>query len=145
VLVAEDHDDTRHSAHMTHDALRSGTACREGARGMRRAQKLYGLIEIDLAGAVLYTRFEGEGAAFFSARDFTGRNFYTEVAPFRNVAEFQQRLDDFRRGTQAAHSMDFTCEYADGPLAVRVLLTRIRECSEHDVTKSILVHIRGAQ
>ncbi|HEX6184972.1 MAG TPA: response regulator [Pyrinomonadaceae bacterium] len=120
------------SAHMTCNALSSA------------AQKLYGLIEIDQAGTVLYTRFEGEGADFFSARDFTGRNFYAEVAPFKNVAEFRQRLDDFKRGTHAAHSINFTCEYADGPLAVRVLLTRIRERTERDVTKSILVHIRGA-
>ena len=106
------------------------------------AQKLYGLIELDEAGTVLYTRFEGEGAASFSALNCTGRNFYTEVAPFRNVGEFRQRLDSFRQGTLAAHSMDFICEYPDGPLAVRVLLARIRERSEYDVTKSVLVHIR---
>lgn len=132
---------------MTHSAM-SGTTRREGARAARPesvpAQKLYGLIEIDPAGTVLYTRFEGEGAAYYSARDCTGRDFYAEVAPFRNAVEFRQRLDDFRRGPQAAHSMDFTCEYADGPLAVRVLLARIRERSEYDVTKSILVHIRKA-
>src|SRR5215213_10459328 len=107
------------------------------------SRKLYGLIEIDAAGTVLYTRFEGDGASHFSARDFAGRNFYTEVVPFGDVAEFRQRLDDFRRGPLTVHSMDFTCEYGDGPLAVRVLLARIRERSEEDVTKSILVHIRG--
>jgi hypothetical protein len=41
--------------------------------------------------------------------------------------------------------MDFTCDYEDGPLLVRVLFARIRERSETDVTKSILVHIRRAQ
>jgi hypothetical protein len=106
------------------------------------AQKLYGLIELDPAGTVLYTRFEGEGAASFSARECTGRNFYTEVAPFQNVGEFRQRLDSFRQGTQGAHSIDFICEYPDGPLAVRILLARIRERSEYDETKSVLVHIR---
>ena len=106
------------------------------------APKLFGLIEIDEAGTVLYTRFEGEGAASFSARDCTGRNFYTEVASFRNVGEFRRMLDSFRHGALAAHSMDFICDYPDGPLAVRVLLARIRERSEYDVTKSVLVHIR---
>jgi hypothetical protein len=106
---------------------------------------MYGLVELDPAGTVLYTRFEGEGAAAFSARDVTGLNFYTQVAPFRNVGELRQRLDDFGRGTQAAYSMDFTCDYADGPLPVRVLLARIRERSQHDVTKSILVHFRRAR
>ena len=122
---------------MSNNGL-SGAARPEGAL----AQKMYGLIELDQAGTVLYTHFEGDGAASFSARDFTGLNFYTQVAPFRNVGEFRQRLDDFSKGTQAAHTLDFTCDYADGPLPVRVLLARIREHSQYDVTKSILVHFR---
>ncbi len=107
--------------------------------------KLFGLVEIDAAGTVLYTRFEGGDAAWFAARNTTGRNFFTEVAPFSNVGEFRQRLDDFAKGSQAAHSIDFTCLYEDGPLPVRILLARIRERSDRDVTKSILVHIRRAQ
>ncbi len=109
------------------------------------ARKLYGLIEIDPAGTVLYTRFEGEAAASFASPDPAGRNFYTEVAPFKNVGEFRQQLDNFSRGSQPAHSMDFTCDYADGPLNVRVLLARIRERTEREVTKSILVHIRSVR
>ena len=109
------------------------------------ARRLYGLIEIDAAGTVLYTRFEGEAAASFASPDPAGRNFYTEVAPFNNVGEFRQQLEDFSRGSQPAHSMDFTCHYADGPLPVRVLLARIRERTEREVTKSILVHIRRAR
>jgi hypothetical protein len=109
------------------------------------ARKLYGLIEIDPAGTVLYTRFEGEAAASFASPDPAGRNFYTEVAPFKNVGEFRQQLDDFSRGSQPAHSIDFTCHYADGPLPVRILLARIRERTERDVTKSILVHIRSVR
>jgi hypothetical protein len=105
-------------------------------------QKLYGLIEIDQAGTVLYTRFEGDGAASFAALNTTGRNFYTEVAPFRNVGEFRRQLESFLRGTQPAHSIDFTFDYDDGPLPGRVLLARISERAERDVTKSILVHIR---
>ena len=112
-------------------------------RGATR--KMYGLIEIDTAGTVLYTRFEGGDAASFAALNITGRNFYTEVIPFNNVGEFRQRLDDFSRGSQAAHSMDFTCDYEDGPLPVRILLARIRERSQQDITKSVLVHIRWQQ
>lgn len=106
---------------------------------------MYGLIEIDTAGTVLYTRFEGEAATSFASLDPAGRNFYTEVAPFKNVGEFRQQLDDFSRGTRPAHSLDFTCLYEDGPLPVRILLTRIRERSERALTKSILVHIRRPQ
>src|SRR4051812_42619736 len=107
------------------------------------ARKLYGLVELDPAGTVLYTRFDEGGAALLPERDCTGRNFYAEVAPFRNVDDFRQQIDAFSKGSLPALSMDFTCDYDEGPVAVRVLLARIRERAEHNVTKSVLVHIRG--
>ena len=111
-----------------------------------QARKLFGLVELDSAGKVLYTRFEGDRATPTSAApDYTGLDFYTEVAPFRNVGEFRNQLDRFSRGSQPAHCMDFTCDYEDGPVYVKVLLARIRERSQGDATKSILVHIRRAQ
>lgn len=120
-------------------------AAGEGREGAA-ARKLFGLVELDSAGTVLYTRFEWDGApANGAAQDYAGRNFYAEVAPFRNVAEFRELLDGFGRGSQPAHSTDFTCDYEDGPLLVRVLLARIRERSQADVTKSVLVHIRKAR
>lgn len=108
-------------------------------------QKFFGLVELDPAGTVLYNRFETDGGLTSAVRlDFTGRNFYTEVVPFRNVGEFRQQLDTFSRGSQPAQSIDFTCDYEDGPLPVRVLLARIRERSQAEATKSVLVHIRRA-
>jgi photoactive yellow protein len=104
--------------------------------------KFFGLLELDAAGKVLYSRVERDGGAGSVSPDVTGRNFYTEVAPFKNVVEFQRRLDSFSRSSQQADSIHFTCDYEDGPLAVKILLARIRERSERDVTKSILVHIR---
>ncbi len=109
-------------------------------------RKFYGLVELDAAGTVLYTRVEPDGTPPDVGRpDYTGLNFYTEVAPFRNVAEFRSELESFSRGAQPARSMDFTCDYEDGPVYVRVLLARIRERSDGDTTKSVLVHIRRAQ
>ncbi len=105
--------------------------------------KFYGLLELDDAGTVLYSRVEPDGpGASQPSPDLTGRNFYTEVAPFGNVGEFRQQLELFRRGQQPASSIDFTFQYDDGPLMVRILLARIRERSEQNSTKSILVHIR---
>jgi hypothetical protein len=106
-------------------------------------QKCFGLFELDSTGKVLYSRMErdGVGAGAFSP-ELTGRNFYTEVVPFKNVGEFQRRLDSFSRSSQQADSIHFTCDYEDGPLAVKILLARIRERTEQAVTKSILVHIR---
>ncbi len=130
---------------MTQRGLSGGGTLKAAGSERAPTRKLYGLIEIDPAGTVLYTRFEGDAAASFAALNMTGRNFYTEVAPFENVGEFRQQLDHFRKGSLSAHSIDFTCHYADGPMPVRILLARIRERSEQDVTKSILVHIRQPQ
>lgn len=128
---------------MTQPEMRA--SIRSGAAGVSQdgaaTRKLYGLIELDAAGTVLYTRFEADSAT----QNCMGLNFYTEVVPFRNVVEFKDLLDDFRRGPMPAHSTDFTCDYEDGPVYVRVLLARIRERSQADTTKSILVHIRRAQ
>lgn len=110
-----------------------------------QVRKLYGLVELDQVGTILYTRFESDGAPFGSAPDYRGLNFYTQVAPFKNVVELRDCLDSFSRGSQPAHSLDFTCDYEDGPLHVRILLARIREQSRLDVTKSVLVHIRRVQ
>jgi hypothetical protein len=109
------------------------------------SQKFFGLLELGTDGIVLYSRAESEGRVRCSAADIAGRNFFNEVAPFRNVGEFRERLDDFRRSSRQANSIHFTCQYEDGPLRVKVLLARVRERSEHDVTKSVLVHIRKAQ
>lgn len=118
----------------------------EASRESFKTRKLFGLIEIDSEGTVLYTRFEPDGVGTAGhAPDFTGLNFYTEVAPFKNITEFRHQLEDFRRGSQPALSMDFTCDYEDGPLPVRILLARIREQAQSDETKSVLVHIRRVQ
>lgn len=109
------------------------------------SQKFFGLLELDADGTVLYSRIEREADRHFPAPDITGRNFYSEVAPFRNVEEFHRCLDNFTRSSQPANSIPFTCQYEDGPVLVKVLLARVRERSARDTTKSILVHIRKVQ
>ena len=127
---------------MTQVGLGAGIRGGSGlGHGDAPARKLFGLVELDAAGTVLYARLESDGGA----PDYTGLNFYTEVAPFSNVVEFRDQLERFSRGSQPALSFDFTCDYEDGPVQVRVLLARIRERSQADETKSILVHIRRAQ
>jgi hypothetical protein len=133
---------------MTQTAAAAGTTpdVVKRRRESAAAGRLYGLVELDAAGTVLYSRFEPHGTPSNGrAPDCAGLNFYTQVAPFKNVAEFKNRLDGFIRGSQPAHSIDFTCDYEGGPVLVRVLFARIRECSETDVVKSVLVHIRRAQ
>lgn len=93
---------------------------------------------------MLYSRIEGDGGGHSSAPEVTGRNFFSEVASFLNVGEFRECLDRFRRGSQPASSIPFTCQYADGPVRVKVLLARMQERSAHDLTQSLLVHIKKA-
>lgn len=106
--------------------------------------KLYGILELDTAGTVLYSRIEGDSDGQGPVRDLKGRNFFTEVAPFRNVDEFRHRLEDFRHGWQQFSSGSFICQYEDGPLPVKVILARVPEREAHELTKSILVQIREA-
>ena len=105
-------------------------------------QKLFGLFELDPTGTVIYSRIEGDGNRLETIPDFSGHNFYEEVAPFSNVEEFRLRVHQFTRGATAADNFNFDCRYGDEVTPVRVLLARIRERSSSECTKSVLVHIR---
>lgn len=107
-------------------------------------QKFFGLIELDTNGKVLYSRIERDGDRAEVAPYLTGRDFYKEVAPFRNVEEFQRHLDNFQRGRGQVMGFDFKCDYEDEVVPVRVLLARICESTNHHTTKSLLVHIKRA-
>lgn len=107
-------------------------------------QKLFGLLELDQAGTVLYARLEGNNKLTSSLPDVAGHNFYSEVASFQNVKEFHQRLDAFSCSSEQADSFVFNCNYEDGTVPVRVLLARIRERTNGYRTKSLLVHIKKA-
>ena len=107
-------------------------------------QKLFGLLELDVAGNVLYSRLEGGDNLDNPATAVAGLNFFSEVAPFINVEKFLHRLDTFNRSSEQAHSFTFNCDYEDGAVPVRVLLALIRERTNDDHTKSLLVHIKKA-
>ena len=107
-------------------------------------KKLFGLLELDEAGTVIYSRLEGDDNINGSAADVAGRNFFSEVAAFMNVKEFHQRLESFNQSREQAKSFIFNCDYEDGTVPVRVLLARIREQANGDRTKSLLMHIKKA-
>jgi hypothetical protein len=104
--------------------------------------QLLGLVELDQAGTVLYARLERDPARVRS--DISGLNFFSDVALFKNVEEFRRRIEEFRSGQTQVNSFNFTCDFDEGRIPVRVLVARIRERSNGDCTKSILVHIRPA-
>jgi hypothetical protein len=105
-------------------------------------QKLFGLFELDPAGNVLYSRIETDGDGTGRVPDVAGHNFFDEVAPFENAAELRRRIAAFTNSEGQADNFHFTCQFDNGPLPVKVLLARIREWSNGQHTKSILVHIR---
>jgi len=100
--------------------------------------QLLGLVELDQAGTVLYARLEKDDVR----RDLSGLNFFSEVAPFKNVEEFRRRVEEFTSGRDRANSFNFTCDFEDGEVSVRVLIARIRERTSGERAKSILIHIR---
>jgi photoactive yellow protein len=106
--------------------------------------KFFGLLELGADGTVLYSRNETNGGPR-CVESVVGRNFFYEVAPFLNVREFQQCVENFIRSSQRANSIAFTCEYDDGPVMVKILMARISEKCAYDVTKSILIHVRKAE
>ena len=108
-------------------------------------QRLFGLLELDSAGTVLYARTEADGHPSELLPEMRGRNFYTEIAAFANAFELKRHVDNFRESRAQATTLDFTCQYEDGPVTVRVLLARVREANGPDRTKSILVHMRPSR
>lgn len=105
--------------------------------------KLFGMFELDAADTVLYSRMERDGRGdYMPTPDFNGRGLFEGVTPFANAEDLRRRINSFRLNGAQADSFDFTCEYDDGPVPVRVLLARVRERSDREVTKSVLIHIR---
>jgi hypothetical protein len=104
-------------------------------------QKLFGLLELDLQGTVIFSKLEGDEESA-GAADVVGRNFFSEVATFLNVAEFRQRFETFDNNPQPSSSFMFHCNYEDGAVPVRVLLARLRE--DRKYARSVLVYIKRA-
>lgn len=100
------------------------------------------MLELDAAGTVLYFRTEQNAESADAPPDITGRNFYYDVAPFLNVEEFHEYLDDFNTSDEHANSFKFNCKYDNEIVPVRVLLARLCERTGQQMRKSTLVHIR---
>lgn len=105
------------------------------------ARRLFGLLELDPQGTVIFSKLEGEDK-FAGAMDLVGRNFFSEVATFLNVAEFRQRLETFDSKPEPSSSFVFNCDYEDGEVPVKVLLARLREDTGYP--GSVLVYIKKA-
>jgi hypothetical protein len=104
-------------------------------------QKLFGLLELDPRGTVVFSKLEGD-EKLPGAMDIVGRNFFSDVATFLNVAEFRQRFETFDSNPEPSSSFMFNCDYEDGAVPVKVLLARLREDTKYP--ESVLVYIKKA-
>lgn len=107
------------------------------------SQKLFGMFELDASNTVLYSRVEGAGRGdYVPTADLNGRPLFGDAFAFANADELRQLINSFRSNGAQADSFDFTCQYDDGPVPVRILLARVRERTDRESTKSVLIHIR---
>lgn len=104
------------------------------------SQKLFGLLELDHRGTVIFSKLEGDEK--LAGMDVVGRNFFSEVATFLNVAEFRQRFETFHNNPEPSNSFMFKCNYEDGAVPVTVFLARLKEHTKYP--GSVLVHIKEA-
>jgi hypothetical protein len=106
-------------------------------------QKLFGMFELDSSNRVVYSRFEGEPRGDIAkASGVNGATIFEAGEPFSNAEEFRRRLNVFRSNGAQADSFDFTFEYEDGPMPVRVLMARVSESSDQGSSRSVLIHVR---
>lgn len=105
-------------------------------------QTYFGLFELDDRGTVLYSRVEQDGRKDVKGPDVTGQNFFNEIALFDNSEEFRKRVADFIKSDAGADHFIFNCRINSSLLPVKVLLARIRERTNSNQTKSVLIHIR---
>ena len=105
-------------------------------------QKLFGMFELDSSNRVIYSRFEGGAEGGAAPPAVNGASLFEAGAAFSNADEFRRRINIFRSNGAQADSFDFTFEYEDGPVPVRVLMARVSESSERGSTRSVLIHVR---
>jgi hypothetical protein len=104
-------------------------------------QKLFGLLELDPLGTVIFSKLEGDEKSA-GVVNVVGQNFFSEVATFLNIAEFRQRFESFGNNPEPSSSFMFNCDYEDGAVPVKVLLARLREDTGYP--GSVLVYIKKA-
>lgn len=107
-------------------------------------EPLYGMVEIDGEGRILYYNPEKDGTPDIPRAAIVGQNFFTDVAKFAGAAQFREKVNSFRLGHAPAFSFNFTLDYEHASYPVRILLARIHDYSEMGRRESIFVHIRKA-
>ena len=103
-----------------------------------------GLFELDTSGKVMYSKVQSDGLSSNPRNNFVGRNFFDEIAPFNNIEEFRRRFRYFAQSPDSAQKFNFTCQFDENPVEVKVLMTHISEWDFDARAKLIIVDIRRA-
>jgi photoactive yellow protein len=93
-----------------------------------------GLLELDEKGTVINFRPSKEDTTLTQV-NIIGYNLFTEIEPFAEAKEFQDRIKSFTANLTPADSFHFTFKFNHRHLPVKVLLARIKR-------RSVLIHIR---
>jgi photoactive yellow protein len=80
----------------------------------------FGMIRLDRAGVVkTYNEWEAK-LARRKAQDVIGKNFFTDIAPCTNVAEFRGKLDQLAAMGEKTYIFDYDFAFPWGSRRVRV-------------------------
>jgi photoactive yellow protein len=83
----------------------------------------YGIVVVDEKGIILYYNAREEEISGRQRQDVLGRNFFTEVAPCTQVAEFYGRFQETISRAPLVANFKFSFPFPDNPREVEISLT----------------------
>ncbi len=106
--------------------------------------ELFGLYELALDGTVLFYKANAGNDSPTMSAGLVGRNFFTEIANFENVAEFRRRFENFIEGRQSVDNFTVKDSRCESQKHLRVMLVRLGEAGCDGRKKFVLADIRQA-
>lgn len=85
----------------------------------------FGLLELDAAGSIIRYSPAAEQNSPMQAQDVLGRNFFTEVAPCREVSEVKSRFLAFMAFGDAVQKISVVCTLERRPIKIQFMLARV--------------------
>jgi photoactive yellow protein len=106
-----------------------------------RSRLPFGLLELDMSGAVIRYSPACEQNSDVKALDVLGRHFFTEVVPNNQVKDFQARFYLFMADGQSVDRFSTVFDSEEGHIKVQILLARISEKTAQGSERLALVRI----
>jgi photoactive yellow protein len=129
------------STHPTYGSETSGSYGSIAAREDSWPPIPFGLYELDPEGVVVrYGSPLGKDSGVPSA-DILGRNFFTEVVPVEQVADFRDHFHDFMASGQSVDRFMAKFTHGRQKVKVQVMMAHITERSEEGRRRLALVRV----